>query len=137
MGGEFASVSEGLAPLIPDGKYIATVVRIDRAVMFGKALKLVLTFRIADGPHQGVDVPRYYNVKHGGRGKKSFRVGRHSTYLRDYVRLFGRPQRVDRMGLTQWKQHVFTITTATVKTDSTGRDLHPNLRYSKVAEVDL
>ena len=137
MATEYASVSGGLAPLVPDAKYTASVVRIDRAVMFGKALKLVITFRIADGPHQGVDIPRYYNVKHGGRGKKGFRVGRHSQYLRDYVRLFGRPQRVGRMSLATWKEHVFTITTSTVKTDSNGKDLHPDLRYSKVSEIEI
>lgn len=132
-----ASVVGGFAPLLPDGDYIATVINTEVFVMFVKAWKLVLTFKIGDGPHMGTKLQRYYNVKPGGRGKNGFKVGRHSQYLRDYVTLFGLPSRADRMSLSVWKQHVFTITTSTVKSDSAGQKLPPALHYSKVSEVKL
>ena len=132
-----ASVVGGFAPLLPDGDYMASVINAEVCVMFAKAWKLVLTFKIADGQHTGTKLHRYYNVKPGGRGKNGFKVGRHSQYLRDYITLFGMPTRADRMSLSAWKQHVFTVTTTTVKTDSSGRKLPPALHYSKVSEVKL
>ena len=134
---ELIGAVTGDFPLIPSGKYLAGFHRIETVMMFGRQPKVVLTFRIADGEHMGVEIKRYYNAqqligKPGVRGK--FRVGRSSDYLFDLVRLHGPPSRLDRLPARVWNG-VYTIKVRTVTQRSGGERLPEALRYSVIDKI--
>lgn len=128
-------------PRIPDGLYQLRFLHWDTAIMFGKAAKIILTFKVIE-PGQYFDVvtlPAYYNAKrlvgrpgrHGG-----FKVGWRSTFLRDYVRLFHRDaKRLDRMPMSEFEKHIIVGKVKTVTMSSNQEKLPESLQYSVVEEL--
>ncbi|MFP3706191.1 hypothetical protein SB783_19440 [Paraburkholderia sp. SIMBA_009] len=126
-----------LNELVPDSTWELSYLGHETRLMFGSAGKLVLRFKIIDpGEHFEKEVCRYYNVeligKPGNKGR--FKPGRNSNFVRDYVTLFGRPRRGDRISLRQLCGHIVIGRTRTVKTNSKGKSLG-EAAYSVVDEL--
>lgn len=129
------SVAGDLLPHIPEGTYLVALDHYKTQMMFGRQPKLIMGFKVADGEHQGILVPRFYNVrklksKAGPRGK--FEVGRHSDYLFDYARLHGLPGRLDRLPMKPWRESLLRAKVVSVMTGRGGRELPGPLQYSKI-----
>ena len=126
-------------PFIAPGIYRLILVTFETHLLFDRRPKLVLRFRICDpGDHFGKEVSRWYNVvalighprEHG-----RFRVGRGSDYVLDYVTLFGKPQRLDRLPPSRFANCVFCGRIRTVDKDHRQRKLPDCLQYSVVHEL--
>lgn len=129
------SVAGNLLPCISPGDYLVALDHYKTQLMFGRQPKLIMAFRVADGEHTGVLVPKFYNVrrlksKAGRRGK--FEVGRHSDYLYDFARLYGLPKRLDRLPMRPWYESLLKAKVVTVKRGRGGRELPVPLQYSKI-----
>ncbi len=108
-------------------------------IMFGRAPKLILWFRILnEGEYTGVHLPRYYNVKRlVGRPQQQgeFRIGWQSAFVREYARLFGIPQRLDRIAMSRFSKHIIEGRVGTVKRDVKQNAIPESLHYSVIAEL--
>ena len=129
------SVAGDLLPRVPAGEYLVALDHYKTQMMFGRQPKLIMGFKIADGEHMGILVPKFYNVrklksKAGPRGR--FEVGRQSDYLYDYARLHGLPGRLDRLPMKPWRNSLIRARVVTVKTGRGGRELPDALQYSKI-----
>ncbi len=133
--GLVSGVVGDLIPIVPAGEYLVALDHYRTAMMFGRQPKLIMGWRVVEGERMGIVIPRFYNVrqlksKPGNRGK--FLIGRHSDYLHDYVRLHGRPDRLDRMPMTPWRNCILRAEVGTVTSGRGGRELPEPLQYSKV-----
>jgi len=120
-------------PLVPAGKYTVRMVEFKTWLMLGRYPKLVLTFEIiTQGEHFGIRLPRFYNVKRIiGRAERGgrFKVGWRSAFLADYARLFGLPQRLDRIPMSRFREMAVVAKVETVRTDVQQRPIPRDLRY--------
>src|SRR5665213_736967 len=95
----------------------------ETARMFGRALKLILWFSIAEtGDDFQKTVARYYNITRiigTPQRDGAFKVGFRSDFLREYATLFGMPLRLDRIPMSNFKG---CFVTGKVKTVTTGRN---------------
>ena len=136
--GDFEIVGEFQA-LLPPGNYQACFVSWWTGIMFARAPKLALTFKIVTpGDYFGKLVSRWYNAKeligkHGKSGR--FRVGHRSDFLDDYVRLVGMPSRTDRVSLNALRSLVLLVSVQTVETNRRQRTIAEPLRYSVIREL--
>ena len=109
------------------------------AIMFGKAPKLILNFKVTSfGEAFGSSIPRYYNVqKLIGNAQKHgrFKVSKSGDFLREYLGLFPEPaNRLDRLLMSRFKNVTIEAEIVTVK-ESRGRSLPESLRYSKIGKL--
>jgi hypothetical protein len=109
------------------------------AVMFGRAPKLALWFKVVTfGEYFDTPLPRYYNAaKIIGKPMMygRFKVGFQSDFLREFVTLFGMPKRLDRIPMTGWEKHTFVAKVRTVEVGSKQRAIPDGLRYSVISEI--
>lgn len=136
--GEFTI--EGEAPLlIEPGLYDLAFDHHVTCYLFGRAPKVVCYFRIVtQGPYFEMKVRRFYNVKtltSKPRRGGAFKIGWHSDFIREFVTLFGRPERIERISTERFKNAVVRGKVATVDHDSKGRVIPQGLRYSVVKEL--
>src|SRR5690348_9034146 len=114
----FGAIDGDKLPLVSPGQYELCFDRSETAILFGRAPKLVLWFRVITfGDHFGVLIPRYYNVtKLVGRAQKygRFKVGAKSDFLREYARLFSTPARLDRIPMSAFEKVTLIGTVRTV-----------------------
>ena len=132
-------IDQNLPPLISPGKYAVMLDYYQTAVMFGKAPKLILHFKVTSfGEGFGYSIPRYYNVqKLIGKGQRNgrFKVSKSGDFLREYLSLFPAPaKRLDRLPMSQFKNVTIEAEIVTVK-ESRGRSLPEPLRYSKIERL--
>ncbi len=132
-------IDQNLPPLIRPGNYKVMLDYYQTAIMFGKAPKLILHFKVTSfGEGFGSWIPRYYNVqKLIGKGKKNgrFKVSKSGDFLREYLSLFpARTKRLDRLPMTRFKNVIIEAEIVTVK-ESRGRSLPEPLRYSKIGKL--
>jgi hypothetical protein len=135
----FAELDGEAKALVPAGEYQLAFDHHETAVMFGRAPKLVLWFRIVTmGDHFEKRVPRFYNVtrligrpcKHG-----RFKVGRSSAFLREYLRLFHCTNRLDRIPMSRFEQHVIVGKVRTVRIGGDQKRIPETLQYSVIDEL--
>ena len=125
-------------PRVPDGHYIAVMLRHETAYIFRTA-KVFLRFRIIDtGPHFDVQLFKAYRVwklrsKPGANGQISLRPN--NELFLDIVRLLQIRQRPDRVSLHDLKNRAWKISTRTVTTDYQQRPLPEWLQYSVVDRI--
>jgi len=126
-------------PCIKQGVYDLAFEYYETIMLYGRAPKLVLWFRIAtEGEFFGTRLPRYYNVKRiMGKPRKSgdFRVGWKADFIREYVNLFSMPQRIDRLAITVFKRHFIRGKVKTVTNDLKQRVIPEELQYSVIQEL--
>jgi hypothetical protein len=128
-------------PLIPPGNYQLRFLHWQTAIMFAKAPKLILTFKVIEpGPYfDAVELPAYFNCKRlvGKAGRYGgFKVGWQSDFLLQYVQLFHRDvKRLDRTPMSEFERHIFVGKVKTVTTTSKQRERPEALQYSVVQEL--
>lgn len=132
-------IDQNLPPLIASGKYAVMLDNYQTAIMFGKAPKLILNFKVTSfGEAFGSSIPRYYNVqKLIGKAQKHgrFKVSKSGDFLREYLSLFPEPaNRLDRLPMSRFKNVTIEAEIVTVK-ESRGRSLPEPLRYSKIGKL--
>ncbi len=122
-------------PFVPPDEYEARYKNHGTYRQYGGGEKLRAFFVISDpGPAFGLAVPRFWNVTLTKRG---FKVGKRSTFLREFCRLFPnyRPTRSDRIPMDYFRGKAFRIRVETVDKDRNRQPIPEQLRYSKVAEI--
>ncbi|RDH82691.1 MAG: hypothetical protein DIZ80_10450 [endosymbiont of Galathealinum brachiosum] len=133
-------ITDEKPPLIKPGVYELAFVEYQTALMFGRASKLIMKFRIVSlGEHFGVELFRYYNIqnfcgKPGRSGK--FKAGWKSDFAREYASLFEElPNRTDRFSMSLYKEKIIRGRVTTVKQGSRQRKLHNVCQYSVINEL--
>lgn len=131
---------EGARPaLVPPGNYEVAFCGYTTCVLFGKAQKLNLQFRITTmGEHFEARLSRYYNVARLiGRPRVNgrFKVGFHSDFLREFVRLFGVPTRLDRIPMSHFERRLFLARVRTVEKGGDQAIIPIGLRYSVISDL--
>ena len=120
--------------LVPERKYTLAYTRHQFVNIF-KHPKLFVEFRIVDmGPHFEKVVARWYRLTKRG-GRVGFDYSLKGDLYREYVRLFGAPQRKDRLALSNFKSVEIRGKVVTVKKGQDGRDIPPAARYSVVRQL--
>lgn len=132
-------IDQNLPPLIAPGRYTVMLDHYQTAIMFGKAPKLILHFKVTSfGEGFGSSIPRYYNVqKLIGKAQKNgrFKVSKTGDFLREYLSLFPEPaKRLDRLPMRRFKNVSIEAEIVTIK-EWRGRSLPEALRYSKIAKL--
>ena len=134
--GAAGDIEGGVPPLVPPGQYQLALENWSTVMLFGRAPKLVLQFKICDfGPHFELKLPRWYNVKKlkGKVGRNGrFTVGWSSDLVRDYARLIGMPARMDRINLDALRGLVAIGMVETVTRDRSQSVLPACCQYSVV-----
>src|SRR3984893_6432931 len=130
---DFAPVlADELRPLIPEGDYQAMCVAARRVNIPQFRREMVcLDMRIFDGEHEGTTLKRFLNIRRDGK------IGRNSTYLREWViaNQGQAPDRKDRMTLKKFTGKLFKVSVGTVK-KAFDAGIHPvGLQYSKVDAI--
>jgi len=127
-------------PLVKPGKYELAFVSYSTAMMFGRAPKICLSFRIISlGEFNGVIINCYYNAaklkgKPGKNGK--FCVGWKSNFLRDFANLFNcLPDRRDRVPMSKFQDVIIIGKIITVTKTFDQKEIHPLLQYSVINEL--
>jgi hypothetical protein len=125
--------------LVPPGLYDVAFERYYTWMMFGRAPKLTICFRIVTmGPHFEQKLQRHYNIskligRPGTNGR--FKVGFCSDFLREFATLFGAPTRLDRIPMSNFEKHILIAKVRTVSKGSGQRDIPQGLQYSTIAEL--
>jgi hypothetical protein len=126
--------------IVDPGQYQMVFVSSRTALIYQRAAKLALRFRIVDpGPAFGKELERWYNVKRliGRAGKNGgFQVGPRSDFLREYLTLFpGAGGRLDRMSLAPFRNAIVLGRVETVSQNRKQQPLPEPLRYSIIREL--
>jgi hypothetical protein len=135
----FAELEGEAKALIPPGEYQFGFDYHETALMFGRAPKLVLWFRVLTmGEHFERRIPRYYNVtriigRPARRGR--FKVGHSSSFVREYLRLFSTTNRLDRIPMSRFEQHIIVGKVRTVRTGGDQKRIPESLQYSVIDEL--
>lgn len=125
--------------LVPPGSYDVSYVGFSTFILFGRASKLNVQFKILTmGEHFEKRISRYYNItrligRPGINGR--FKVGFSSDFLREYARLFPVPTRLDRIPMSAFEKHIFTAKVRTVEKGSQQEEIPAALRYSVISEL--
>ena len=135
----FAAIEGERPSLVPPGVYDVSFCGFSTFILFGRAAKLNLQFRIVTyGEHFEKRISRYYNVarligRPGPNGR--FKCGFSSDFLRDYCRLFPAPTRLDRIPMSSFEKHIFSARVRTVEKGSQQEAIPDALRYSVISEL--
>jgi hypothetical protein len=135
----FAQIEGERPSLLPPGVYDVSFVGFSTFVLFGRASKLNLQFKVVNyGEHFEKTVSRYYNVtrligRPGPNGR--FKVGFSSDFIREYGRLFPIPARLDRIPMSSFEKHIFTAKVRTVEKGAQQESIPEGLRYSVISEL--
>lgn len=122
--------------LLQPGTYRLSYIEHRTVLAFGRQPKVEVLFCVMDGPAMGQRLRRFYRVNRLiSKPKKNgtFKAGWHGELLHEFVTLFNeRPERLDRIPLTRFKDRIVTGRVKTVKQTSKQRDLPELLQYSVV-----
>jgi hypothetical protein len=121
--------------LIPEGEYQVKYLHHEtKSGSFGPKVKI--TFQIISmGRYFEQIIHAWYNIK--SSGKKSGRnpkigLSRHSKLTNELLKVLQIKKRVDRLSLSDLKNHILVVKVRTVKTNSTQKQLASALHYSVV-----
>lgn len=134
-------VDGDLPPLINPGSYEMTMVGYKTAVYYGRAQKLVISFRIVEcGAAFESVLERYYNVlKLSGKPGKNgvFKVGQRSDFLREFCSVFPavNVRRLDRIPMSYFDGVIVRGEVSTVTHDTKQHQIPKSLQYSKVTRL--
>ncbi|GFE91327.1 hypothetical protein [Steroidobacter agaridevorans] len=137
--GAIAQLDGDRPVLVPPGVYDVAFDSYSTFMMFGRAPKVHLMFRIMTmGEHFEKPLSRFCNVKRligrpGPWGR--FKVGFHSDFLREFAALFGTPVRLDRIPMSNFENHIFIATVRTVQKGSRQEQIPGGLTYSVIAKI--
>ena len=135
----YAEIDGDRPALVLPGQYDVAFDRYYTWMMFGRAPKLTLCFRIMTmGEHFEKPIQRHYNVKKLiGRPATNgrFKVGFSCGFLREFATLFGTPSRLDRIPMSNFEKHIFIAKVRTVSKGSGQREIPGGLHYSTIAEL--
>lgn len=137
--GHDGEIDGQLPALIPPGEYQLTLSHWTTYLLFGRAPKLTLWFRVVQqGKHFDALVPRHYNVKAlKGRARRNgqFKAAAGCDLVREYARLLPSPGRLDRIALQPLAVRVVVGRVDTVKHARDQKELPQCVRYSVVREL--
>ncbi len=137
---ETAVINLDTAPLVDPGVYRLAFIHYRTALVYGKAPKVALRFRIVDnGPFFEVELDRWYNCKRligkpckGG----NFEIGRHSDFLREYLTMFPDAlKRRDRVSFKPYRTNLITGRVETVTQNAKQQSLPELMQYSIIREL--
>lgn len=129
-------------PLIPEGRYEVDILTWATGIIYGKALKLDVTFVITDGNYAGVKIHYYCNVKRiigKPKEKGKFIAGKKSKLARQFYRAMEigkKPTgslRLDRLPLTELRN--LTVLIRSVKAESDKTPIPLGLHYSVIDKL--
>ncbi len=134
------TISIECSPLVAPGIYRLGFVGYRTALVYRKAPKVALMFRIVDqGEYYETELSRWYNVKRliGQPGKSGrFQIGRYSDFLREYLTLFpDAANRLDRISFKPYRSNVVTGRIETVTRNSRQQLLPELMQYSIIREL--
>lgn len=135
----FAQIDGERPALLPLGTYDVAFCGYSTFILFGRASKLNVQFKILTmGEHFEKRISRYYNISRligrpGPNGR--FKVGFSSDFLREYGKLFSVPSRLDRIPMSNFERHIFTAKVRTVEKGSQQENIPEGLRYSVISEL--
>ena len=126
--------------LIPEGRYLVKCHGWITGMFFGKQPKVVLECSIADlGQFFEVPIQRHYNAQRLiGRPGKNGRcaIGRSSDCLREFALVAERrPERLDRVPLSDFQKHILHVEVATVEQGRDGRPVPEMVQYSVIKRI--
>jgi hypothetical protein len=131
-------------PRLVEGEYTARVVHVQVYDRFFKVARdskttdrLILTFRIVEGPHAGTDVPFYAPMpKSAGKRHPGRHVPPKSKFWRAWTIANGAPpKRHDRMGLSVFRNRLFLVQIRDVVKDRGQNRLSEAIRHSVVEAI--
>ena len=130
---------EDAPPRLAEGTYTARVARVQVYDKFFKVARstqtidrLILTFRIVDGPNAGTELPFYAPLPKAG-GRKGRLIPAKSKFWRAWTIANGAaPRRADRMSLNVFKNRLFTILVRDVDKDRRQNNLGDAAKHSVV-----
>ncbi len=135
----YAAIDGERPALVLPGLYNVAFDRYYTWMMFGRAPKLTLCFRIVTmGEHFEKPLQRHYNIKKLiGRASVNgrFKVGFHCDFLLEFATLFGTPARLDRIPMSNFEKHIFIAKVRTVSKGSAQREKPEGLQYSTIDEL--
>jgi len=137
--GGFAALDGPRPALVKPGIYDVGFVSYSTWMMFGRAPKLTLMFKVLTmGEYFEVPLARHYNVKRlidrsGSCGR--FKVSFHCEFLREFATLFSTPVRLDRIPMSNFENKIFIAKVRTVTTGSGQRVKPEGLQYSVIDEI--
>lgn len=135
----YAAIEGERPTLVPPGIYDVGFCAFSTFVLFGRAGKLNLQFKILTmGEHFEKRISRYYNVtrvigRPGVNGR--FKVGFSSDFIREYAKLFPVPNRLDRIPMSAFEKHIFAARVRTVEKGAQQEQIPDSLRYSVISEL--
>lgn len=137
--GHDGEIDGQLPALVPPGEYQLALSHWTTYLLFGKAAKLTLWFRVVQqGPHFGAILPRHYNVKSlSGRARRNgqFKATHGGDLVREYARLLPSPGRLDRIALQPLTARVVVGRVDTVTNARDQKELPSCVRYSVIREL--
>jgi hypothetical protein len=137
---ESAVINLDSAPLVDPGVYRLTFIHYRTALVYGRAPKVALRFRIVDnGPFFEIELDRWYNCKRLiGKPCKSgrFEIGRQSDFLREYLTIFPNAMsRRDRISFKPYRKNLITGRVETVIHNAKQQPLPELMQYSIIREL--
>ena len=131
-------VVEGGCIAVPDGEYELRYIFYETGMFFGYP-KVIVHFAIdASDEYAGVPVCRYYNIKEltGEWGKYGkYKALPRGDLVREYKRLFGGPNRTDRISFQALRGKRILACLKKVTRAYDWKALAPDDQYSRVAEL--
>jgi len=126
-------------PLIPEGIYTLGYEGYETGYYFYTP-KINARFVILDkGEYYGTRLHRFYTVEKltGPSGKNGrFKPGGWSSnFVREWIQLFGKPKRGDRLSLRRYKVGLFKAKVETVTKDGKRKPLPKDSYYSAISEL--
>ncbi|HEY1891982.1 MAG TPA: hypothetical protein VGG63_16380 [Steroidobacteraceae bacterium] len=137
----FAELDGDRPALVEPGEYDLRFLHHETLILFGRASKLVLWFKIISmgSPYfDTVKLARFYNVKRiiGRPGRHGrFKVGFNSDFMREYGRLFRPPSRLDRISMSAFERAIIVGRAKTVTRGSDQTAIPEGLQYSVLEEL--
>ena len=135
---EGSGVVDGDTVLVPDGEYELRYVDFETAMYFGKPKVVVHYAIIRPDDYAGLPVDRFYNAKKltsppGRFGK--YIAPRRGDLFREFKRLVGRADRLDRLRFARLKGQRVIGEIHTVKIDHKHEKLPEDDRYSRIRRL--
>ena len=130
-------IVDGYHPCLPDGEYEVQYMYWE-TVKQQHGGKAIVHFAIVSEDCAGIEILRYYNVRElVGPPKKSgkFKVGDRCDLVREYRRLLGDPDRLDRISLNRYRNKRIIVSVRQVSSDWKENTLPESAFYSVIGEL--
>ena len=135
---EGGGIVDGECVLVPEGEYELRYVDYETATYYGSP-KVVVHYAIVEPDEfAGLPVDRFYNAKKltGPPGRFGRYVApRRGDLFREFKRLIGRSERLDRLRFAQLKDQRVIGEIQTVTTDHKHEELPEDDRYSRIRRL--